>query len=79
MATDAKDLFPGLPGPTAVVLAAQIDGTASADTLCAAGFSYPVAIELAAQAVGGTGDVRALIALGINPDLAAAIKVAIDA
>jgi hypothetical protein len=78
--TNAANLFPGLPGPTARALAIEIDAaTASADTLCKAGLPYPVAIEIVRQCVAGTGDVNGLIWSGINPDLAAAIKTAIDA
>jgi hypothetical protein len=80
MSTTPATLLPGLSGPQAIVLAAQIDaGTASAPTLCQAGFPYPVAIEIARQCVAGTGDVAKLVACGINPTLAGAIKTAIDA
>ena len=78
--TVPASLFPGLAYPQAKVLAGEIDaGTANAATICQAGFSYPVAIEIARQCVAGTGDVNQLIASGINPALAAAIKAAIDA
>ena len=73
-------LLPGLSGPQAIVLAAQIDAaTASAPTLCQAGFPYPVAIEIARQCVAGTGDVERLVQCGIGGVLATAIKAAIDA
>ena len=73
-------LKPSLSGPQATVLAAQIDAaTASAPTLCQAGFPYPVAVEIARQCVAGTGDVAKLVSCGLNPTLATAIKTAIDA
>lgn len=79
MTTAATSLMHGISYPQANVLAAEIDGTPSAANLCQIGFSYPAAIELARQAAAGTGDVNGLIAVGINPTLAAAIKAAIDA
>ncbi len=78
MPTNAST-FTTLAGPQAIVLAEQIDGTPNADTLTKIGFAYPVAIELARQAVAGTGDLDKLIALGISPQLAGQIKAAIDA
>lgn len=69
----------GLSGNQATVLAAQIDGTADAATLAQVGFPYPQAVELARQAVAGTGDVAKLVAVGVEGRLATAIKAAIDA
>ena len=68
----------GLAYPSATELARQIDGTADAKLLCQIGFSYPVAVELARQMVVGTGNVAQLVACGLNPALAVAIKGAID-
>jgi hypothetical protein len=80
MSTTGAHTLPHLPYPVALILAAQIDAvTPSADTLCKAGFPYPVATELARQMGVGTATLNDLIACGINPHLAAAIKVAIDA
>ncbi len=80
MSTTAAHTLLGIPGPQALVLAAQIDAaTADANTLCQAGFAYPTAVELARQMVAGTGDVDRLIASGIGPQLAGIIKAAIDA
>jgi hypothetical protein len=80
MPTTPATLLPGLPYPVANVLAAEIDAgaSASANNLGRV-FPGPVAIELARQAVAGTGDVPKLVACGINPTLATAIKAAIDA
>jgi hypothetical protein len=78
--TNPASLLPGLPYPTAVVLATEIDAaTASAPNLCRAGLSYPVAVEIARQCVAGTGEVEKLVQCGIGGVLATAIKAAIDA
>lgn len=70
----------GIPGPQAIVLAGEIDAaTASAATLCQAGFPYPVAVEIARQCVTGTGDIEKLRQCGMSTELATAIKTAIDA
>lgn len=69
----------GLSGNQARVLAAAIDGTPNADTLAKAGFPAPQAVELARQAVAGTGDIGKLNAVGVPPLLASLIKAAIDA
>jgi hypothetical protein len=69
----------GLPYPTATELARQIDGTANADYLVNVGVAAALAVELARQMTAGTGNVNFLMALGVNPLLATAIKTAIDA
>lgn len=80
MSTTNPASLPGIAYPQAVVLAAQIDAaTASASTLCQAGFSGPVAVELARQMVAGTGELEKLRACGFSAELATAIKTAIDA
>lgn len=73
-------MIPGGFGPQAAFeLAAQIDGTGSAPKLIAFGFSVPLANELVAQMLAGTGIVSNLMALGVPPSVATAIKTAIDA
>jgi hypothetical protein len=69
----------GLSYPAASELASQIDGTPNADKLSAVGFPGPVAVELARQMSAGTGSVSDMLAIGIGPMLATAIKTAIDA
>ncbi len=50
--------------PSATVLAAAINGTNSANTLCEAGFSYPVAIAISAMMTAGVGNSEALHRMG---------------
>lgn len=82
MSTTAKTAFqlPGGYGPQASTeLATQIDASGDAVKLMHLGFSAPLANELATQMSGGTGDVMKLMALGVPPNIATAIKTAIDA
>ena len=65
--------------PSATVLAAAINGTNSADTLCQGGFSYPVAVALSKMMTAGVGDVEALHRSGFCSSDAAAIAAAITA
>lgn len=58
------------PGASAVVATQKLMGC---------GFPAPLATELGTQCYGGTGTVATLAALGVPHNLAAAIKVAIDA
>jgi hypothetical protein len=71
--------FKHLAGPKAVAIAAQIDGTVSADTLCKSAFPYPTAIALAAIISAGSGgakEIQALHVLGFSASDAAAIVAA---
>lgn len=70
--------FHHVAGPQANALARQIQGlpspnpgiapcpAVSADHLCAAAFSYPVAIELARQINAGAGEIGALLGMGFS-------------
>ncbi|SIO53803.1 hypothetical protein SAMN05443247_07616 [Bradyrhizobium erythrophlei] len=71
--------FRHIAGPKAVAIAAQVDGTVSADVLCRSGFPYPTAIALAAIIAAGSGgakEIEALHRLGFSASDAAAIVAA---
>jgi len=77
MAASATEfLARGLEANQATELAAQINGapeTPSAKRLIGAGFSVPLANELARQMVAGTGNTSKLMGLGVHPLLASKI------
>jgi hypothetical protein len=58
--------FLHISGPQAIALAAHINGTNSADTLCKSGFSYPVAVAISKMSAAGVGDVGALHRMGFS-------------
>ena len=60
-------------GPQAIALAAHINGTNSADTLCKSGFSYPVAVAISKMSTSGVGNVAALHRMGFSASDAAEI------
>ncbi len=69
-------------GPKATAIAAQINGSVSADVLCRSGFPYPTAIALAkiiAAGSGGALEIGALHRAGFSAVDAAAIVAASNA